>query len=302
MNYIGIDIGGTNIKIGVLDDSDSIVHRNSFSTNADSGYETMIGRIKEIIRNVLKIYPAAKSIGIGVPGVVNYDGIVTISPNLTGWLNVPLQKIISQEFGLPVALDNDANVAGFAELKLGAGFGEKYFIYVTLGTGVGCTIIADGKPFRGNGGGAGEIGHLIIDAHSKDKFESKSFRIGVMEEFCGRSQIIQRAKLLLKNYPKSELNDIHDFDVSQISEAAYKFDAAAIECLKETGYYLGLGLASAMNLLDIPLVILGGGISESHPVLLDSTLDTIRRRALPGIAKNAELRKARYLKDSGLIG
>ena len=209
---------------------------------------------------------------------------------------------MSEYIALPTAVVNDANAAAIAESELGAGADSESFIYVTLGTGIGGSIIVNKEIFAGNNGGAGEIGHLIIDAFDKEESHDFPFRTGILEEKIGRMQILRLADSIIESHPESILKQKTAFDVSDISEAAETGDNAAIICLEKVGYFLGLGIASAMNLLDINIAVIGGGISQAHPALVLSASDTIRRRALPTIAGNAEIRKAKFGNDAGIAG
>ena len=300
--YLGIDIGGTNLKSGIIDEDGNLIEQSSIPTNAVMGPEEVINNIKNIILDTKVNFPELKSVGIGVPGIVTDEGVVRISPNLPGWIDLPLKKILAEIIPIPIAINNDANTAAIAELELGAGKELKNFIYITLGTGVGGAIIINRKIFRGDSGGAGEIGHTIIDVNDDENNYSVSFRSGTLEELIGRKQIIVLAKNILNKYADSILNQNNNIDVSSISDSVSENDTASIECFKKIGFYLGAGIASAMNLLDISIAIIGGGISMSDSILFDSALYTIKQRALPTIASRAEIRKAHFTKDAGIIG
>ena len=226
---------------------------------------------------------------------------MNVSPNLPSLSNVNLKKEIEKEVDFPIAIDNDANAAAVAELEIGAGKDIEHFIYVTLGTGVGGTIISNRRIFRGSIGGGGEIGHTIIQSFNQKNSNIPDYRMGTLENLTGRKQILDRMKTMLKQ-SDSKLNDIENYDVEDISNLADAGDSAAAKCLCETGEYLGIGLASAMNLLDIPTIITGGGISEASDIMFDSVLKTIRKRALPTISDRAEIKKAFFRKNAGIIG
>ncbi len=298
--YLGIDLGGTNLKAGVLDENGDLAFQFARPTDAESGPDALIGDLRSIIESVISRNRNVKSAGLGVPGVVTDDGVVKIAPNLKGWKNIALKETLAGFFDIPISIDNDANTAALAELELGAGKNEQYFIYVTLGTGVGGAIIYERKLFRGQYGGAGEIGHLIIDCYDQSK--GRTFRNGVLEEFTGRTKIIDIGREILKKYPDSILHQKKFPDPYFVSEACKQNDEAARKIFEKIGFYLGIGLASAMNLLDIRLIIVGGGISQAHDILFNSTLETIKERALPALAEGAEIRKAEFTKDAGIIG
>ncbi len=299
--YIGIDLGGTNLKAGVIDKDGNLIFQQSQATHASKGLDYVLNSLKRTISTILEKYPAIKSIGVGIPGIIENEGTVKISPNLPEWIDIPLGKFLQNLFSLPCIVDNDANVAAIAELELGAGKLANNFLYVTLGTGVGGAIILDRKIFKGEAMGAGEIGHMIIDFNAP--LNSKMpFRTGVLEEYVGRNQITALGTQLIKQFPDSLLHKYGRPDPYFVSEAAQQNDPAAIEIFKQIGYTLGIGLTSALNFLDLRLVIVGGGISLAHPLLLDTALETIRERALPTIASTAQIVKAFFTKDAGIVG
>jgi glucokinase len=253
--HLGIDIGGTNLKTGIIDNNGELIYKNSRKTNSYKGFEQLLQVLINLIDDTLTEYSSIKTIGIGVPGVINNEGIVVIAPNLPGWKNIQLRKILKDRFALPLAIENDANVAAFAELIDGSGKDKGSFFYLTLGTGVGGTIIHNGSIFRGETGGAGEIGHIIIDY--KNALSSDNFRDGTLENLTGKDRIIELGKENAESNPSSMMNDFQKLDVRNISYAADVFDSAATDTLKKIGEYLGIGLVSALNLLDIHLVVVG---------------------------------------------
>lgn len=299
---LGIDIGGTTIKAGILDSEGNVVERFSEENRQAEGLDANLNQIAEFAEKILIRYPSVKSIGVGSPGVVKDHSVILIAPNLTGWRNVELKKYLESRLDLPTKLDNDANAAALAELKLGAGKDVNDFLFLTLGTGAGGAIVYGGKIVSGSIGGAGEIGHVIIDAEAEDFVVLPEYRKGVLEEFVGAREIVERAKNVSIGFPKTKLDRHSDFEVKDVSDAAQTGDPAAIETFRQVGFYLGIGLASAMNLLDLPIVVIGGGVSRAHRSLFDSALETIRKRSMPSTAERAELRKARFLSDAGIVG
>ena len=181
MHFLGIDIGGTNLKSGIINEQGELVSATTQPANARLGLNSLLHDIIVLIEKNISEMPDICAIGIGVPGIVRPDGVITIAPNLTGWVNVPLIQILKGKFKMPMVADNDANTAAIAELELGAGRNARNFIYVTLGTGVGGAIIINREVFHGDSGGAGEIGHIIIDAYAPLNVE-KPYRTGILEE------------------------------------------------------------------------------------------------------------------------
>lgn len=299
--YLGIDVGGTNLKAGVIAETGEIVYQLSKPSNAHLGFGHLAGNLINMAESLINRYPSVQSLGVGIPGVLSSDGVIIVAPNLPEAVDFPLIKYLKSKFALPLAADNDANAAALAELEFGAGAGLKNFLYVTLGTGVGGAIISNGGIFRGESGAAGEIGHTFID-YRKYIDNLLNFQSGTLESHASRQAIIDRAKQNAANFHQSNLNQLDEIDVKDISQACENGDEAARECLTNTGKILGIGLASAMNLLDLGLVIVGGGISSAHPVLFDTALDTIRKCALAHIAAKADIRKAKFGGDAGIIG
>lgn len=292
--YLGIDIGGTNLKFAVFNEQFDLLHKKNVETlSKDINILDKLINITKEIQNEFEI----SSLGIGVPGYVNNMGTVMVSPNIPEFTNLPLKHKLDQEFDIPIIVENDANAAAFAELIAGSAKDMKNFIYITLGTGIGGSIILNREIYKGNYGGAGEIGFLHIAFNNTNNYKD-----GTLEYFAGRNAIIDTAKKILKEFPESVLNGIEDFDVKDISEAVSNSDQAAIECLNRIGYYIGCGIASTFNLLDINQAIIGGGISNSHPILFETIIETIKQRALPTIAPYAEIFRASFGDESGIYG
>ena len=307
--YVGIDIGGTNIKSGVVDSSGKILLSKSFKTDSDAGPMPNLEKIKNTIIELINQFSGILSIGIGVPGIVDREGFLNISPNLQNWHGINIHDELRKYFNLAIAVDNDANAAAIAEMEIGAGKDIDNFIYITLGTGIGGAIIINNKIFRGCDGGAGEIGHTIINFNDVKK-DIPLFRQGTLEEMAGRNQIIQRMQKIITKYQfritkKDKDFDIFktgEFDVEDIANTANSGFQPAIDCLQQTGEIIGLGLSSAMNLLDVPVAIIGGGVSQAGDILFESIRQTIKQRALPTITKKFEVREALFKNNTGIIG
>jgi glucokinase len=299
--FAGIDIGGTSIKYGIVAQDGEIVQHFSTPTNAESGKDAMIEQLQSIVR---KLAPDATSIGVGFPAVVNpKDGCVYHPPNLPGWGIVPLVELLQSVSTVPVVIDNDANVAAYAEASLGAGKNDSHFLYITLGTGVGGGIIINHRIFTGERGGAGECGFVLInvDAEAEDG-KIADFRVGSLEESIGRHGLIRMAKRIAAQHPDSLLHHVAELDVKDISDAAIRNDRAALACLERAGRLLGLGLCSMLAVLDMRIVIVGGGVSQAHPIFLQTARTALKARSLATIAPEAEIRSAKFGSTAGLVG
>lgn len=297
------DIGGTTIKFGIVDLKDNKIQYNfSIPTQSEISPIIVIENIIKGIDKLTKVNPEINYIGIGVPGVINDNNEVCYPPNFNGWNKVPLYEILKKNIGekFEIRIDNDAKTAALSEF-LNCGKNISDMIFITLGTGVGGCIISKGKIFRGFKGGAGEIGHVSIDYKG---LLCKCGSRGCIESYLGQKFMSDQATDELKDNPDSILVDMIKFNKMEpklINKAAEQNDKFAIEFLRKRGAMLGSVIASVMNLLDIHLTIIGGGTSESN-ILISSTKEEMNSRLLKSIQPTSELRLAKYLKDSGVIG
>ncbi|MEK6649520.1 MAG: ROK family protein [Bacteroidota bacterium] len=229
-SVIGIDLGGTTVKCGLVNARGEIRYENKFPTRADEGPKTVIGQIEAGIRDVITRggAPSIQAIGIGAPGVVDDQGVVQAPPNLKGWDEVHLSQGLAQRFpGFRVVVENDANVAAIAEAKFGAGRELPNFLFVIWGTGVGGGIILNGKIHRGPTGGAGEIGHISIDHNGPD---CNCGGRGCIEAYIGQRYLSQRTAEKLRTHPESAILPLIGGDLSKlepvyIAQAAEQGDA-----------------------------------------------------------------------------
>lgn len=295
--YLGIDIGGSSIKFGIIDDKYKILFKEIIDLSPKSK-KPIVEIINDAIVSTLQNFNKIQSIGIGIPGIIN-NGKVIISPNIPSINGINFYEHIEIKKKIPIAIDNDANAAALTELFIGVGKKLNSFIYITLGTGVGGAIIHNREIFRGFDGSAGEIGHIIINADISNK--QADFTTGTLEHYIGRQGIIRLFKEAVKNSIYS-FDVPENVDVSDISEYADANECEALEALSKAGRYFGVGLASVMNLLGIPFAIVGGGISKINNIFYNRALETIKQRALPHIAKKAKILKAKFLNDTGIIG
>lgn len=307
---IGVDVGGTSIKFGLVRRDGTILHQHALPTNAAAGPDAVLARVAEGITPLLSSQQGENAveiagIGIGVPGVINDRGEIAYPPNFPGWEVVPvaerLRPLIATN--LPIAVENDANVAAYAEAHAGVGGAEPHFLYITLGTGVGGCIISNGAIWRGESGGAGEVGHLTVDMNGP---LCNCGSRGCIEAYIGQRYMSTLAAGRLARIDDSLLHAMisaaGEMSPKLLDEAAVAGDRFAQEFLAEMGEILGAGLASALNLLDLHLVIIGGGMSRSERFLLEPARRSLKRRVLKSLVEKVELRVARFSNDAGMIG
>ncbi|MBU3700173.1 MAG: ROK family protein [Candidatus Kapabacteria bacterium] len=279
-----IDVGGTGIKYGVVDAGGVTVWEDSVATLAEQGRDAVVGRICDVVRLIEQRSPDVAAFGLGVPGIVDPDTKhVQAPPNLPGWDDVDLLASIRTVTSKPVDLENDANAAALAEAHMGAGAEHPNFLYATLGTGIGGGIILDGKLYRGPHGDAGEIGHIILDAWAVEGArDPRPFRTSVLEDHVGNAGIVQMARQA-------------GHDVQSVQEIT---DEAV---LREAGRVIGIGMCTAMAVLGLRVLIIGGGVSQA-PFIIETITATIKHRAIPTIAANAIVLPARFGAHAGLFG
>ena len=305
---IGVDIGGTNVKIALVDQKGAIVYSNSVPTRAEMGYEYTVKNIKETIYTSMKesdvTIDSIGGIGFGLPGQINSEaGVVRLLPNIPGWVNVPLGQIIEDEFKVKCKIDNDVRVATLGEFTYGAGQGCKNLVCITVGTGVGSGIIVNGQLVRGASMSAGEIGHMILQAHEGPICGCGN--TGCLEAFASGPSIVQLAKEYLsggKSAKFEELANGREITPFMVYEAAMQGDAVAKRIFAIVGEWLGIALTSVVNLLNPEKIIIGGGVSQAGNFLIDPIRQTINERAIKVSADAVEVVTAKLGERAGVIG
>lgn len=306
MITVGVDIGGTSIKIGVVDTlTGSILQSTSFPT-PHSPARNFAQSLAEFVRIAIRGREVSSAIGIGVPGAMNAERtLVRNPPNFPGWKEEPLAAYIREalpEFS-SVVMDNDAKVATLAEARFGAGRGESHFLLVTLGTGVGGGIWADNAIFRGATGGAGEFGHVTIDGNGD---LCGCGAKGCVEAYIGRSYFISRSRRRYlderPDTPLAELFDSNTCEPEDIARFAASGDAFSRSVLAEAGVMLGIACSSVAKLLDISLFIVGGGIAQAGDLVFASARSGLRSNVFAHQRDLVRLVPATLGPSAGVIG
>ena len=302
--YAGIDVGGTFVKIGIVTKDGQILKETQIPSEIEKPAKEMLKRAAETIQNLIEEEGDCeiKGAGIGTAGSVNVDkGILYEAPNMPNWKNEPFGEILSNALGVPVIVDNDANVAAWGEYAYGAGRGSQYMMLVTLGTGVGGGLILDGKPYRGAIDAGGEFGHMSIDF---DGWECGCGCKGCVEAYVGTKGILRQVREGLESHPDSLLAKVDPNAIMpvDVSKAADQGDALAIQVLRQTGEYLGYGLANAVNLLNIQRVVVGGGVAKAGDRILKPAFDTMKANAMRVLGEIVDLVPAELGNSAGLVG
>ncbi len=313
---IAVDLGGTAIKSGLVTKRGKLSSFKSVPTQAEKGPGYIVSILAQAIQTSLSAFSKDtirtyfKGVGIGMPGIVGLDSqTVSHPPNLPGWDQINLSEALSAELNraiLPenIVVENDANLAALGEARYGAGIDLDDFLMVTLGTGVGCGIILNNQIYKGKTGAAGELGHISIESQSQKRHAGIP---GSLEGFIGQRKIATLAMDALDDYPDSLLHNLLETEGSglqpvHLTQAAQKGDQLALEIWKKVGHYLGVGLATAVSILDIRKIILGGGVAGAGDFLFKPTFHTISAYSLPAFHEQLELLPARLGNDAGIMG
>ena len=308
---VGVDLGGTNVRAAVIDrTTEKIVARGeNISSLALEGVAQTTGQIVRAIETALEAASARKSqvlgVGIAVPGHVKAkEGLVMWAPNFKDqWKQVPIAHSVETLLGLPVRIGNDANLAALGEFRFGAGRSVRHLIMITLGTGVGAGIIVDGKLLDGADGGAGEVGHMIINPGGR----GGNTAFGTVEGEAQRDGIIERAARKVQQGRSTTLGARVDFDrfaltPAIIAEEALKGDVVALEVYEETGYYLGICVANLINLFNTQMIVVGGGIAQAGEIILDPIRRTATACAIRSMSRTCSIVPAELGDNAGVLG
>lgn len=305
---IGIDVGGTNVKIALVDGDGKIIYSNSVPTYAQMGYEYTVNNIKQAIRELMKETNTEpkdiQGIGFDFPGQVDCKtGVVKLAPNIPGWVNVPIAQMIEDEFHIPTRIDNDVRCAALGELKFGAGRGCENFVCITVGTGIGSGIVINGKVVRGAANAAGEIGHIKLQM--EDGPLCGCGDTGCLEAFASGPSIVAMAHEYLKGGKSAKFRELAgDGEITPyiVAKAAEAGDPVAKRIFEIMGYYIGMGLTSVINLLNPEKIIVGGGVAECGDLLLDPIRRTVNERAMVVQRQSVEIVPAELGNSAGVIG
>lgn len=310
---IGVDIGGTKIATGIVNEDGKLKQKVVVPTLAHKGMKTSLEQVYESIRNVMKVSKVdkrnIKGIGVCAPGPLDpIRGIVHNPPNLSGWREVPLVELIRKKFKKRTVLENDANAAGMAEVLWGAAKGYKHVFYITVSTGIGTAIIVNGKIYQGKNGMAGEGGHVTINYDAKNAV-CNCGKTGCIEALASGPHTVQRLVRRLKQDPsiKTDLVDMVDGELDNITmvtvgDAAAEGDKFAIEVVREEGRLIGIWLGSMINLLDPEVIVIGGGVSLLGNVLFKEIKKTVRAYTINIYASKTPIIQAKLKRDVGIYG
>lgn len=308
MYYIGIDLGGTGIKAGVVDEQGVILAKGSCPTEPERGYEAVIHDMAMLAIDVAKQsgheMSEIKAIGIGLPGIMDQrTGVVPFCTNLY-WHDVPLVKEMAKYVDVPVFADNDATVAGLAESVAGVSAGCDSSVFVTLGTGVGGGVVLGGKVFSGSHGVATEIGHMVtVDGGEKCTCGKK----GCWERYASATALIREGRKLCAAKPETALakavgGNTDAITAKHVIDLAKAWDPDCSALFDNYVHHLCVGLTNLINLYDPEVIALGGGVSHAGAFLLDAVRARLPETVFFKTMPYARVELAKLTNDAGIIG
>ena len=301
-NYVvGVDLGGTKISTALSDLEGKIINQTTIPTDAHEGEVPVLNRIINSIEKVVSAvsYEDIKGIGIGSPGPLDAkQGIIITTPNLP-FKNFNLVKPISEKFGVPVFLDNDANVAAIGEFMFGAGKGAENIVFFTVSTGVGGGAILNGKVYRGHTSNALEIGHMTVAPHGP---RCNCGNVGCVEATSSGTAIAKRAHEALSTKVETSLRKYENVTSYEVFVEAAAGDPVAKDIIDDAMNYLGIAVANAVSIFDPEYVIIGGGVSKAGDVVFDTVRKVVNKRCFKSMAESVKIVPAGLGTDAGLIG
>ena len=309
MYHLGIDLGGTNIAVGVVDENFKIVGRGKIKTNAPRPAEEicddMATAVKMAVEDAGLTMDDIDTIGIGAPGSINpHTGMIAVSNNLQ-FEKVPMGPMLKERLGRDVFIENDASAAAYGEFLAGAGRGTQDMVAITLGTGVGGGVIIGGKLFSGSNLAGGELGHTVIVQGGE---QCTCGRKGCWEAYASATGLIKLTKASMEANPNSKMWELCDGDINNASgRTAYDGmradDEAAKEVVKKYEEYVACGITNMVNIFQPEVLCIGGGISKEGDTLLAPIVEVVdAERFTKNVEKQTVVKIAELGNDAGIIG
>jgi len=306
--YAAVDLGGTKVRAVVADGSGRVLGDDIRLSGAADGLEAVLGRMVESLDAALGRAGVERErlagLGIASPGAVDVErGVVPNAPQLPGWRDVPLARLMAERVGVPAILENDASAAALGEHRFGAGRGSRHMLYITVSTGLGGGIIIHGELYRGKSGAAGELGHMIIDI---DGPPCGCGARGCLEALASGTAIARRGERLAESGDSPVLARLRGQEgpvtAEMMKRAADMGDAASREAFREAGHYLGVALAGYVNIFDPEVIVIGGGVANAGDLLMDQAQVTMESLAMNQPLKGVRLVVSELGEFSGAMG
>ncbi|MEA3367703.1 MAG: ROK family protein [Planctomycetota bacterium] len=299
--YVGIDLGGTNLKLGLVSAEGELLRRHGTPTEAAEGPAHVLARMADAVRQLAEQAGLAlqdvAAVGVGVPGPLDSEaGVIHFTPNLAGWINVPVRDTLQDALGRTVVVENDANAAAYGEFRVGAGRDVQSMFVLTLGTGVGGGIIQDGRLLRGASDTGAELGHVIVQYGGR---LCGCGNRGCLEAYASATAVVDRFR---RDATVSELARRDALEAKDVFEAAADGDKAAARIVSETAEYLAVGITSVLHALNPEMVVLTGGMMGAGETFLDEIRRHVRALAFPSAWEACDVRASTLGGDAGILG
>lgn len=303
--YIGVDLGGTNIKVGICDAQGHLLHTYEGPTGTDGGAGAVLDRIAEYAKQIVIDSPydweQVAGVGAGIAGFLDLAaGKVLLAPNL-GWKDVAVREELEQRLGCPVRIDNDANVAALGEAWSGAGAGLKHMVAFTLGTGVGGGIIVDGRIVQGFRGMAGELGHIKV-VPDLEAIQCGCGQLGCVETVASATGIIRMAQDAVKRGEATSLSLQETITAKDVFDAARDGDEVALRIVKRASYYLGKAMAAVAVVLNPQRFVIGGGVARAGDILFDELRKVYKQHVPEVFTEGVDIVPAKLGNNAGVVG
>lgn len=295
---VGIDFGGTSVKLGVCRDGELLVLDTPITTADFNGPAALITEMAARVAKLREQFPDIAAIGVGVPGLVDFEhGFVHILTNVPGWKHVPLKAILSEKTGLPVVVENDANAMAYAEFRYGAARGLNNIVALTMGTGIGGGLILNGQMYRGSGCAAGEIGQMSIHLDGKSGHYGN---LGALEKYTGNREIAEHA---VQRYAEAHVTKtLEECTPKKIADAAKAGDDIARQIWQEIADWLGTALSSIAWLLNPDAFVIGGGVAQAGDLIFDPLKRKVQSMLSTVVWERLQILPAKYSNEAGIIG
>jgi len=309
MYAIGVDLGGANLRVVVVNLENNIVAKIRKKTNADEGRDKVFRRLIDAIYEAIELSKIdkdkIKGIGVGIAGLINHEkGICLYCPNIEGWENIPVKRLIEEEFAIDTSVEDSSRAMALAEHWSGAARGIDNFIFVNVGVGIGCAIFIHGELYRGVGGIAGEFGHITIDEAGP---RCNCGNYGCLETLASGPAISRRARQAIEEGVVSLIEELCEENLENITsqivvEAVKRGDKLAFNIMEKTGEYLGIGIANMINIFNPELIVIGAGVSQAGDILLEPLKRTVKARALQLTSSMTNIKISQLGDNAGALG
>lgn len=303
--YVGVDLGGTNIKTGICDADGKLVSTYEGPTGSEHGSDYVLDRIVEYVHKLVDDSPydwaQVAGVGAGIAGFLDIpEGFVKFSPNL-GWRDVAVKKTLEEKLNKPVRIDNDANVAALGEVWSGAGAGYSNVVCYTIGTGVGGGIIINGRIYQGSNGMAGELGHMAV-VPDLEAINCNCGMPGCLETVSSATGIVRMANDAVERRDNTTLVSVQDITAKDVFDAAKAGDEVAMRIVNRAAFYLGKSMSLLAVIINPERFIIGGGVSRAGDILFQPIRENFQKLSPKTAQEGVDIVPALLGNDAGVVG